>query len=130
MNKALTIGRLAREAEVNIETIRYYQRFGLITEPEKPSAGYRIYPFEYIARLRFIKHAKHLGFSLKEIAELLQLGDGQCDDVRARAELKRVQIEQQINDLQKLHSTLNTLIDACHTEHDAGHCPIIETLTA
>jgi len=130
MNKSLTIGRLSQAAEVNIETIRYYQRFGLITEPERPSAGYRVYPSEYIARLRFIKHAKNLGFSLKEIAELLQLGDGRCDDVRTRAEQKRVQIEQQINDLQKLHNTLNALIDACHTDHDAGHCPIIETLTA
>ncbi len=130
MSKALTIGRLAQAAGVNIETIRYYQRFGLMTEPDKPVEGYRIYPFEYIARLRFIKHAKNLGFSLKEITELLQLGDGQCDDVRSRAEQKRAQIEQQINDLQKLRNTLNTLIDACHTDHDAGHCPIIETLTA
>jgi len=130
MNKALTIGRLARAAEVNIETIRYYQKFGLISEPDKPSEGYRIYPFEYIARLRFIKHAKNLGFSLKEIAELLQLGDGQCNDVRARAEQKREQIDQQINNLQKLRDTLNTLIDACHTDRDTKHCPIIETLTA
>ncbi len=130
MNKALTIGRLAQAAAVNIETVRYYQRVGLIIEPAKPREGYRIYPAETIVRLGFIKHAKHLGFNLNEIAELLQLGDGQCDDVRSRAELKRKQINQQINDLRKLRSTLDMLIKSCKLENDASHCPIVETLMA
>jgi len=129
MNRTLTIGRLAQAAEVNIETIRYYQRIGLITEPDKPLEGYRIYPAEAIARLHFIKRAKQLGFKLYEIKELMQLDDGQCDDVRARAEQKRAQINQQISDLRNLRKTLDTLIDTCNTDGDSCHCPIIETLS-
>ena len=130
MQKRLTIGRLAKAAEVNIETIRYYQRIALLTEPTKPPAGYRIYPVETITRIRFIKRAQQLGFKLQEIAELLQMGDGQCGDVRARAEKKRQQINQQISDLEKLRVTLDTLISNCQRDSDSGHCPIIETLTS
>jgi len=130
MQKRLTIGRLAKAAEVNIETIRYYQRIALLTEPAKPSEGYRIYPVDAITRIRFIKRAQQLGFKLQEIAELLQMGDGQCRDVRVRAEKKRQQISQQISDLEKLCSTLDTLINNCQRDNDSGHCPIIETLTS
>ena len=130
MQKRLTIGRLAKAAEVNIETIRYYQRIALLTEPAKPSEGYRIYPVDAITRIRFIKRAQQLGFKLQEIAELLQMGDGQCRDVRVRAEQKRQQISQQISDLEKLRSTLDTLINNCQRDNDSGHCPIIETLTS
>jgi len=129
MNKPLTIGHLARATEVNIETVRYYQRIGLVAEPVKPAQGYRIYPVETIDRIRFIRRAQQLGFKLQEIAELLQLGDGQCDDVRSRAEQKRAQIDQQISDLKNLRKTLNALIKTCQSDHDSGHCPIIETLT-
>ncbi len=76
MSKPLTIGFLAGAAEVNVETVRYYQRFGIIDEPLKPFDGYRVYPPETVGRIRFIKRAKQLGFSLKEISELLELGDG------------------------------------------------------
>jgi len=130
MQKRLTIGRLAKAAEVNIETIRYYQRIALLTEPAKPLEGYRIYPVETITRIRFIKRAQQLGFKLQEIAELLQMGDGQCSDVRERAEKKRQQINQQISDLEKLRITLDTLINNCQRDSDSGHCPIIETLTS
>jgi MerR family transcriptional regulator, mercuric resistance operon regulatory protein len=129
MQKSLTIGHLAKAADVNIETVRYYQRIALLTEPEKPIEGYRIYPQAYISRIRFIKRAQQLGFKLSEIAELLQLGDGQCDDVRSRAEDKLTQVERQINDLKNLRNTLNRLISTCHQQGDSGHCPIIETLT-
>ncbi len=125
----LTIGRLAKAAQVNLETIRYYQRIGLLTEPAKPVQGFRIYPSEFITRIRFIKRAQQLGFKLQEIAELLQMGDGHCEDVRVRAELKRQQISQQISDLENLRETLDTLINNCHRDKRSGHCPIIETLT-
>ena len=128
MSKPLTIGHFARAAGVNIETVRYYQRIGLINEPEKPASGYRIYPVEDIDRIRFIKRAQKLGFSLTEITELLDLGDGHCDDVRKRAENKRKLIERQISDLKALRDTLDSLITACVSE-DRVHCPIVETLS-
>ncbi len=128
MKNVMTIGQLARAADVNIETIRYYQRIALLSEPEKPVKGYRLYPHEFVSRIRFIRRAQQLGFKLQEVAELLQLGDGQCDDVRSRAEQKRAQINQQINDLKNLRQTLDALIKTCHADSASGHCPIIETL--
>lgn len=129
-NNPLTIGVLAKAADVNIETIRYYQRVNLIAEPDKPDQGYRIYPEETLKRIKFIKRAQQLGFSLKEIEELLQLGEGNCDDIRLRAEQKRSQIELQIKDLQKLRKTLNELINSCQENSESSHCAIVETLTA
>ena len=129
-NKPLTIGFLAKAAEVNIETIRYYQRIGLITEPEKPGQGYRIYPQETLKRIKFIKRAQQLGFSLQEIDDLILLGEGNCNDVRLQAEQKRTQIDNQIRDLQKLRNTLSHLIDACNSNSDASQCAIVETLSA
>lgn len=128
MNKPLTIGYLARAASVNIETVRYYQRIGLIDEPLKPSNGYRIYPEETVDRIRFIKSAQPLGFSLQEIAELLNLGGGQCDDVRRRAELKRTHIDRQINELKNLRKTLDKLIKSCKADADNAQCPILKSL--
>ena len=128
MAKQLTIGRVAALSGVNIETVRYYQRIGIITEPAKPLEGYRIYPAETIERIRFIKRAQELGFSLKEIADLLDLGDGHCLDIMHRAEQKRDQIRKQIKDLKKLKNTLDILISSCHSDKDPSHCPIIETL--
>lgn len=128
--KNLTIGTLAKAANVNIETIRYYQRIGLITEPDKPVQGYRIYPSATLKRLRFIKRAQQLGFSLAEITELLELGEGSCRDVQKRAEEKRNQIDRQINDLQNLRSTLTDLIKTCQSGSDGNQCAIIETLTS
>lgn len=127
MPPPLTIGRLARAAGVNVETVRYYQRVGLVTEPPKPVAGYRHYPPATVDRIRFIKRAQKLGFSLAEISELLELGDGHCADVRSRAEHKRSVIDRQIADLTALRDTLDDLIHACREdEHTA--CPIVETL--
>ncbi len=127
--KTLTIGQLARAAGVNIETVRYYQRVALIQEPAKPRQGYRHYPADTIDRLKFIKRAQRLGFSLKEIAELLELGNGHCTDVRARAEKKRAHIDRQINDLKELRKTLDNLIQACQADKSRAHCPIVEALS-
>jgi MerR family transcriptional regulator, mercuric resistance operon regulatory protein len=128
MAKPLTIGHLARATGVNVETVRYYQRFGIITEPPKPVVGYRVYPTDTVDRILFIRRAKELGFSLQEIAELLRLGDGHCEDVRLRAEEKRADIDRQISDLRSLRKTLNVLIQACKADNDTAHCPIVETL--
>jgi len=114
---------------VNIETVRYYQRVGLIQEPKKPQTGYRVYPSDTIDRIKFIKRAKDLGFNLKEIDELLELGDGHCVDVRHRAEDKLKHIDTQIKDLKKLRKTLDTLIKTCKTDTNKACCPIVETLT-
>jgi len=129
MSKPITIGYLARAADVNIETVRYYQRVGLITEPKKPQTGYRIYSPDIVERIKFIKRAKALGFNLKEIIELLELGDGHCNDVRLRAEEKLTYIDQQIKDLKKLRKTLDTLIKSCKSDKNSTCCPIVEALT-
>ena len=125
-----TIGRLAAAAGVNVETIRYYQRIGLIDEPRKPRQGFRKYPYQTLEHIRFVKRAQQLGFSLQEIADLLELGDGHCRDVRIRAEKKRDKIEKQIRDLQALQDTLTQLINACHSGKRKQKCPIVETLLA
>lgn len=127
--QGLTIGKLADRAGVNVETVRYYQRVGLIDEPPKPLQGFRYYPVETVDRIRFIKRAQQLGFSLKEIGELLELGSGQCQDVRVRAERKRDQIIRQLEDLEALKATLDELIDACKSGRDGTCCPIVEALT-
>lgn len=129
MPSPLTIGALAKAAGVNIETIRYYQRLGLVKQPHKPRSGYRVYPPDTVQRLQFIKRAQQLGFSLKEIDELLQLGKGQCRNVQKRAEQKSAQIQQQIQDLQALQKTLQQLIKRCVSGNRDAPCPIVETLT-
>jgi len=124
----LTIGRLAKLVGVNVETIRYYQRIGLIDEPATPLNGFRQYPVKAAENITFIKRAQRLGFSLKEISELLKIGDGHCDDVRTRAEIKRNKIDEQIRDLRSLRDTLDLLIYECKSGKDGAHCPIVETL--
>jgi len=124
----LTIGRLAKLVDVNVETIRYYQRIGLIDEPVTPLNGFRQYPVKTAENITFIKRAQRLGFSLKEISELLKIGDGHCDDVRTRAEKKRNKIDDQIRDLQSLRGTLDKLICECNSGKNEHHCPIVETL--
>ena len=124
----LTIGRLARAAGVNVETVRYYQRLGLVDEPAKPQSGFRHYSTDTLDRIVFIKRAQQLGFRLQEIRELLELGDGHCADVRAKAEAKRRQIEAQIRDLRAMGATLDELIAACRTGRGDAHCPMVETL--
>lgn len=129
MNTAsLTIGFLAREAGVNIETIRYYQRLGLIEKPAKPPHGYRRYPLSVVERIKFIKRAQKFGFSLAEVAELLALGEGHCNDVRKQAESKRDRIIQQIDDLTCIKRSLDQLIQSCG-KGNKDHCPIIATFS-
>ncbi|HHI94305.1 MAG TPA: MerR family transcriptional regulator [Gammaproteobacteria bacterium] len=127
----LTIGKLAAAAGVNVETIRYYQRLKLIIEPAKPDQGYRHYPAEYVLRVRFIKRAQQLGFTLKEIQELLELGDGHCQQVQQLAQVKLKKIRERITDLTAMYDALDSLLTQCQTsEADDARCALIETITA
>jgi len=127
--KPLTIGALAKQANVNKETIRYYQKQGLIVEPQKPLNGFRHYPASTIARLLFIKRAQQLGFSLKEIKQLLLLGEKNCQDVQQLAKAKRDKIEQQIKSLQQINSVLNDMINQCDNNNDTDDCRLISALS-
>lgn len=124
----MTISQLARAARVNVETIRYYQRRGLLPQPGKPLQGYRRYPEPTLARLRFIKRAQELGFSLREITDLLKLGQGSCQETRVIAEHKRADIETRLHDLETMRLTLEKLIRSCRAGSQP-HCPIIESLS-
>jgi len=129
----LKIGQLAKAAEVSIDTIRYYERRGLIPEPERRESGYRAYAQEYIARIRFVRRAQELGFSLKEIEELLGLRvDSQsvCADVQKRTEAKVRDIEDKIQSLQKMKQTLTKLLACCESQEPTEECPILEMLDA
>jgi len=126
---AFTIGRLAKAADVNIETIRHYQRLELIIEPTKPLGGFRHYSFETVDRLRFIKRAKVLGFSLKEIKQLLLLGDSNCNDVRLLAAEKSQFILNQIKGLETIHTVLDELIKSCEVDDGTSQCAFIESLS-
>lgn len=124
---AMTIGRLARAAGVNIETIRYYQRRGLLAVPRKPPGGVRRYPPDMLERLRFIRRAQELGFSLREIIDLLALGDGSCRETRSIAERHLAEIESRIADLESMRITLGRLIRTCRAGNRPP-CPIIASL--
>ena len=122
----MTIGNLARAAGVHVETIRFYQRRGLLPQPKRPPAGARRYGEEAAARLRFIRRAQDVGFSLDEVAELLRLDRG-CHDARALATAKLAAVERRIADLARMRKTLRALIGRC-AQGDSGGCPIIEAL--
>ena len=131
MNVELTIGRLAKAAGVNVETIRYYQRRGLVDEPAKPLGGHRRYAPSAAWRVRFIKRAQQLGFTLEEVAGLLRLEDGQnCRETRLLAERKLVLIEARIADLTRMRRILRGLIAECAAGQRPRACPIIATLSA
>lgn len=125
--ETLTIGKLARAAGVHVETIRYYQRRGLLSRPPRPVGGIRHYPLSVLARLQFIKRAQQLGFSLGEIGELLRLDNGACTPTRVIAERRYQDIAARINDLRMMQRTLGRLIRDCRSGRRAA-CPIIETL--
>jgi MerR family transcriptional regulator, mercuric resistance operon regulatory protein len=125
----LTIGNLAKQADVTVETIRYYQRIGLLTEPAKPQNSYRHYPPDAIDRIRFIKRAQQAGFTLKEIAELLSFDGTHCAEVRKITEQKCQQIDAQIKDLTALRNVLGSLVKRCQTDTSTEHCSLIDALS-
>ncbi len=128
----MTIGRTARAAGVGVETIRFYERRGLIEQPLKPeTGGFRTYPEETVERIRFIRHAQELGFSLREIDELLSLrADPSADaaDVRARATAKLEDVKHKIHRLERIRDALEILIAACPGRGAMRKCSIMDTL--
>lgn len=129
MATALTIGKLAEAAGVNIETIRYYQRRGLMDEPSKPLGGYRRYLPEQIKRVRFIKRAQALGFTLDEVGALLTLDAGcTCVQIRALAVRKMTLIQQKMADLAAMQKVLGGLVQQCDVGDSGAACPIINAL--
>ena len=127
----MTIGKLAREVDVNVETVRYYERRGLIVQPRERRGAFRVYPAETAARIRSIKRAQSLGFSLKEIKELFDLRldeKARCGDVMAQAERKMEEIGSKIQILRRVEQELRKLITACEEESSICDCPIIEAL--
>lgn len=126
---ALTIGKLAKQTGVTVETIRHYQRIGLLMEPDKPDSGYRCYSADAVSRIRFIKRAQQAGFTLKEIATLLSLNGAHCADVRQLAEQKCQQIDQQIRDLTALRQILGVMVNDCQQTASSAHCAILDAFS-
>jgi MerR family mercuric resistance operon transcriptional regulator len=126
LQDGLTIGVFAQAAGVNVETIRFYQRKGLLSEPDKPLGSIRRYGSNDVARVRFVKSAQQLGFSLDEILELLRLQDGtQCKEARLLAELKLVDVREKMVDLTRMETVLSELVRACHVRKGNVSCPLI-----
>jgi len=126
---SMTIGALAKAAGMHVETIRYYQRRGLVAEPDKPYGGIRRYDERALARLHFIRTAQHLGFSLDEIGGLLKLEDGtHCDEARELGERKLANVRDKIRSLQRIESVLDKLVRQCGTQKGNVTCPLIESL--
>ena len=129
-NNQMSRGSLAKQTGVNIETIRYYEKIGLIPEPKRSSGGHRIYDQSQLRRLSFIRRTRDLGFTLKEVRALFELVDGgdyTCAEVRDRTIVHLEDVEQKICDLQKMQSTLRSMAAKC----DGGlvpECPIVDTL--
>lgn len=126
----LTIGALARAAGVGVETVRFYERRGLIEQPPRPARGVRRYDAAAADRIRFIRQAQRYGFSLAEIAELLALSrdsDARCVDVRGRAEAKLDEVRDKIAGLARLEGALERLVADCPGSGGAQRCTIIET---
>lgn len=127
--ETLTIGTLAKAAGVNVETIRFYQRKGLLPEPERTHGSIRRYAQAELLRLHFIKSAQRLGFTLEEIAQLLRLEDGaHCGEARALAEEKLTDVRARLADLQKIESVLAQLVRGCRSAKSTVNCPLIEAL--
>lgn len=122
---------MAARASVNPQTLRYYERRGLLAAPERSGSGYRAYPPEAVYRVRFIKRAQELGFTLAEVESLLHLAEGgpdSCDRVRALADEKIADVEQRIADLQALLAGLTQLVATCDRPRSQRDCPILDEL--
>jgi MerR family transcriptional regulator, copper efflux regulator len=126
--KTMKIGEIAKRAGIGIDTIRYYEREGLLLEPERRPSGYRQYDESAVERLEFIRRAKELGFTLGEIRELLELSftsHAGCDHIRERAEAKLVSIEDKIRNLQQMKRSLAKIVRRCRAENSAEECPLV-----
>lgn len=127
----LAIGAFAAAAGVNVETIRFYQRQGLLPRPRRAYGSIRRYGDRDVARVKFVKSAQRLGFSLQEIAGLLALDDGtHCKEARVVAEQKLADVRAKLDDLQRIESVLTRLVDRCCASHGTISCPLIAALHA
>ena len=127
----LTIGKLASQAGVGVETVRFYERSGLLAQPDRPERGFRRYPDAAIKRLRFIRQARDLGFNLDEIGDLLALRvspTATCEDVRDRTEQKIGEIDRRIELLTSMRASLSELVASCELDGPATDCPILDHL--
>jgi len=125
---SLTIGRLAKAAGVGVETVRYYEQRGILPQPPRDE-GVRRYPSDFVNRIRFVKRAQTLGFTLDEISELLKLEDGaQRHSIRAIARQRLTEIEAKVADLQRMRSTLKRVLAECEQKGTSVRCPIIATI--
>jgi len=125
----MTIGQLAAAAAVNVETVRYYQRRGLLVSPDRPSGSIGRYPPAALTRLRFIKRSQSLGFSLDDVQALLSLDDGQsCSAARSIGERKLADVRERLKALQVLEAALEDLVGRCSTSRRRVNCPLIESL--
>ena len=126
--RRMRIGELARTGDVNVETIRYYQRIGLLELPEKPYGGTRSYDEQDSQRLRFIRRAQQLGFSLEDIRELLELSSSDCERVEELAAQKLTEVKAKLKQLRRIEWILAKTVEQCARRKSNQPCPIIETL--
>ena len=128
----LTVGKLAQAAGVGVETIRFYQKRGLLQQPNRSGSGYRIYQPDDVARIRFIKHAQSVGFTLKEIADLIQLEQdsrSRCGDLKVRADEKIRLIDEKIAELNRMRNELAQLSSSCASDQPLSECKLIGCLS-
>ncbi len=131
--EGLKIGVVAKQSGVNLQAVHYYERRGLVPKPRRSASNYRLYPTDTVRRIRFIKHAQDLGFTLKEIQDLLRLRattGARCGDVLKRAEVKIADIDEKIRSLRSMRKALARLTDECRGQAPISDCPILESLQA
>lgn len=127
----LNIGQVAKQTGVTVETVRFYEKQGLIEAPQRSDSGYRQYPRETVKRVRFIQHAKEVGFTLKDISELLTLRQEpgtSCADIKIRAARKIEDIDKKIRELQRIREALGRMVMKCRGRGALSECPILEEL--
>lgn len=127
----LNIGQVAKRTGVSVEAVRFYERQGLIEAPERSHSGYRQYPQVTVKRVRFIQHAKEVGFTLKDISELLALRQEpgtSCADIKIRASQKIEEVDQKIRDLKRIRVALARMVLKCRGRGSLSECPILEEL--
>jgi Hg(II)-responsive transcriptional regulator len=126
--KAMKIGEIAKRSGIGIETIRFYEREGLLQEPERRPSGYRVYDDSSVERLGYIKQAKELGFTLTEIRELLELSfaaHAGCEHIRHKAEIKITDIESKIRSLKQMKRSLDKIVERCRAKNSPNDCPLV-----
>lgn len=131
MASGLTIGQLAKMASVNVQTVRYYERRNLLQPTDRKASGYRVYSDDALRRLRFIKNAQALGFTLREVNDLLNLrvsSVARCGTIQVKAQAKLKQVEAKTRDLLALSRALQSLIRTCREGQPTDHCPILKRL--